>query len=217
MGMTDRTPQPAGADDAYVWDPLPIPQVAQLLRGLAAPWWIAGGCAIDLFVGRQLRAHGDTDILVRRSDQQALQAHLRGWDLHRALYPGLRPWQAGEFLEGRYRDIWCRRRPAEPWCLQAMLVDTEADQWIFKRDPAIRGPLSTMGLTSPEGIAYLAPEIQLLYKARPQTLEKDQIDFDAAAPLLGTARAQWLLEKLHQRFPGGHPWVDALDRQCRGS
>ena len=87
-------------EDVYTWEPLPAAKVAELLSGLKVPWWIAGGCAIDLFVGRQTRSHGDTDVLIQREDQLEVQAHLSDWDLHRANYPGLVPWKEGEYLKG---------------------------------------------------------------------------------------------------------------------
>ena len=197
--------------EEYLWKPLPVPLVKELLGGLSAPWWIAGGCAIDLFVGRQIRPHGDVDLLIRREDQLCIQEHLRDWDLHRATYPGLRPWRKGEYLAGIYRDIWCRPQSDAPWCLQIMLLDTDGDQWVFKRDPTIRGSLADIGRTTPDGIPYLAPEIQLLYKAKPETLEKDQLDFDAAAPLLANPARDWLLATLKKRFPQGHRWIGALE------
>jgi len=198
------------SEDIYKWEPLPVEEVAELLAGLKVPWWIAGGCAIDLFIGRQTRPHGDTDVLVRREDQLEVQAHLSDWDLHRANYPGLVPWREGEVLRGRFDDIWCRPHPKAPWRLQLMLLDTDGDQWVFKRDRSIRGPLSDIGLHSSAGVPYLAPEVQLLYKARPQTLEKDQADFEVTIPLLDTPTCAWLLRCLEKRFPEGHRWIERL-------
>jgi len=48
---------------------------------------------------------------------------------------------------------------------------------VFRRNPAIQRPTSMAIRQSVRGIAYLAPEIQLLYKARPIRTQ-DQIDFD---------------------------------------
>jgi hypothetical protein len=94
-----------------------------------------------------------------------------------------------------------------------MLLDTDGDGWVFKRDPAIRGPVAALGLRTPDGVPYLRPEIQLLYKAKPETLAKDQADFDLTLPELpGEARA-WLLAGLEKRFPGGHEWIVDLRRQ----
>lgn len=63
-------------------------------------------------------------------------------------------------------------------------------------------------LWTQNGIPYLQPEIQLLYKAkglRPQ----DQADFDAALPLLDERRRAWLTDCLRRTLPG-HPWLGSL-------
>ena len=60
------------------------------------------------------------------------------------------------------------------------------------------------------GIRHLRPEIQLLYKARPETQEKDDVDFDATEPLLVGPERKWLLESLQQQFPNGHKWIERL-------
>lgn len=62
----------------------------------------------------------------------------------------------------------------------------------------------------PLNIPYLAPEIQLLYKAKPETLDKDQLDFDNAVPRLGRPERHWLLGVLEGRFPRGHRWITIL-------
>jgi len=194
------------------WEPIAVEEAAGLMAGLRIPWWIAGGWAIDLFLGRQTRAHGDTDVLVRRDDQLEVQGYLmdRGWDLHKTQQPGLKPWPRGEFQARPYDDIWCRRAPEESWALQIMLLDTDGGRWVFKRDPAIGGPLDDLGRRTGAGVPYMAPEIQLFYKAKPQTLAKDQSDFDSALPFLSPAAQTWLLRHLEHRFPDGHVWAAAL-------
>lgn len=52
------------------------------------PCWIAGGYAIERAVGRELRAHGDLDVLVLRRDQALVHELLVSWDLHVADPPG---------------------------------------------------------------------------------------------------------------------------------
>ena len=196
--------------DQHKWEPLSVAEVAELLSGLCVPWWIAGGLAIDLFVGRETRSHGDTDVLIRRDDQLEVQRYLAGWDLHKTQQPGLKPWPTGEFLARPVDDIWCRRTQDSAWQLQLMLLDTEGDQWVFKRDPTIRGAMSHLGRHTPSGVPYMAPEIQLLYKAKPTTLEKDEADLQAAVPLMDESACTWLLECLRKRFPEGHAWIDQL-------
>jgi len=181
------------------------------MKGLPVRWWIAGGWAIDLFVGRQTRPHGDCDVLVLRRDQLAAQEHLTGWDLYASDPRGtLRPWLDCEFLPVGVHDIWCRRGSNEPWAFQLMLAEDLGDEWVFRRDPRIRGMISELGGVNAQGIPYLLPQIQLLYKARPQPLEKDETDFTIVLPLLSEEARAWLLSALIQLYHRGHQWIDRL-------
>jgi hypothetical protein len=198
--------------DVHNWEPLSVEEAVALVSDLDVPWWIAGGWAIDLFLGRQTRSHGDTDILIRRCDQLTVQAHLadKGLLLYKTQQPGLKPWLPGEFQARPYDDIWCRWGLDSPWVLQLMLLDTDGDRWVFKRDPSIGGPLDALGSRTADGIPYMRPHIQLLYKAKAETLAKDQADFDHAVPCLRDEDQRWLLEQLERRFPTGHEWIAGL-------
>ena len=205
-------------EDAQKWEPLSVQEVVELLSGLSVPWWIAGGQAIDLFVGRETRSHGDTDVLIRRDDQLEVQAYLSGWDLHKTQQPGLKPWPVGEFQVRPVNDIWCRRTEDSPWQFQLMLLDTDGGEWVFRRDPGIRGAIDALGRRTSTGVPYMAPEIQLLYKAKSETLEKDEADFQVAVPLMEDSACAWLLECLEKRFPDGHAWIEQLkERQAQQS
>jgi len=200
------------SDETHNWEPLSVEETVALMSGLSVPWWIAGGWAIDLFLGRQTRMHEDIDILIRRDDQLEVQKYLRdrNWDLHKTKQPGLKPWPVGEFQMQPVNDIWCRRTPTSPWAFQIMLLDTEGDRWVFRRDPSIQGPLEELGLRTSTGIPFMRPEIQLLYKAKPQTLDKDQSDFDFAVPCMTREARTWLLHHLEKRYPEGHDWISVL-------
>ncbi len=110
-------------------------------------------------------------------------------------------------------DIWCRRTKDPPWQLQLMLLDTDGDQCVFKRDPRIRGSIDSLGRSTATGLLYVAPEIQLLHKARPETLEIDEADFQVAVPLMEETACAWLLECLEKRFPDGHAWIEQLKKR----
>src|ERR1700753_1171023 len=82
------------------WQPLAVSQVAALFAAAPAPWWIAGGHAIELFTGLH-RPHKDIDVLMLHRDQAVVHSVLDGWDCHVADPPGvgtLRPWRVGEVL-----------------------------------------------------------------------------------------------------------------------
>ncbi|MCX2971691.1 MULTISPECIES: nucleotidyltransferase domain-containing protein [Streptomyces] len=199
------------ADVLGRWVPDRPENVAAVFAEADFPWWIAGGYAIELAVGRELRAHGDLDVLVLRRDQVRVRELLVDWDLHVADPPGqgeLRPWRPGEVLQPPLHDIWCRRTPKAPWSVQLMLDEAEGTQWVSRRTPEIRLPIDRLGRTNETGIPYLAPEVQLFYKAK-ATRDKDETDFEAVLPLLDTPARAWLANAIKVIAPG-HPWLRRL-------
>lgn len=57
--------------DSKPWKPLSIKEISLLFAGSAFPWWVAGGHAIEQFVGSAFRSHGDVDVLMLRRDSVA--------------------------------------------------------------------------------------------------------------------------------------------------
>ncbi|WP_165970080.1 nucleotidyltransferase domain-containing protein [Nonomuraea terrae] len=189
------------------WEHAPLHEVVALLRELRAPWWVAGGYAIERAVGRAYRQHGDVDVALPRRDQLAVRRLLDGWDAHVALDGTLRPWEAGETLPARAHDIWVREHPGGPWRFQLMLDEIDGEQWVYRRDPRIRRPLA--GLTvADDGFRRLAPEIQLLYKAK-GVRPKDETDFAAVLPVLTDEQRRWLAGALETEHIA-HPWITRL-------
>ena len=133
-----------------------------------------------------------------------------GWDLQAADPPGaLRPWRPGEVLPEAVHDIWCRRTPTSPWCLQIMVDDAENGLWRYRRDARIRRPVVALdGPASGDGQRVLAPEVQLLHKSR-NPRPKDEADLLAVRPSLSPTRKRWLKEALSLVAPG-HPWLGCL-------
>src|SRR5690606_4201484 len=159
--MRDRQQSPPPALDD--WAPLSPAEVAKLFAEYRGSWRIAGGWAIDLFTGEPHRSHGDIDIEIDRSDLGLLHDALPGWILY-AANRVVTLWSAGEPLPADTTDIWCRR-PGRPWEMQLMTAYTSGDEWVYKRDARIRGPLADRTLLL-GGLPVIAPEIQLLYKSK---------------------------------------------------
>jgi hypothetical protein len=172
----------------------------QAMAGFDRPWWIAGGWAIDLFLGYRSRPHADLEIAICATDQRALYAHLRGWDLRRvAPGAGLEPWD-GEPLTAPHHQIWARRGPyaaldtyafcADATMLDFLIEDADAVTWRYRRNPAVARPLAEFGAVR-DGTPYVRPEIALLYKAKARR-HKDRRDHALVAPLLDDAARGWL-------------------------
>jgi hypothetical protein len=76
-----------------------------------------------------------------------------------------------------------------------MLEESEGDRWVFRRDRRIQRALSLCVRRDPTGISFLAPGIQLLYKAR-AVRAQDWADFDHVAPRLNPEARSWLRNAL---------------------
>ncbi len=188
------------------WQPADPAEVAQIFGRSQARWWIAGGYAIELAAGRPIREHADIDVLLLRPDQLAVQRVLPGWQWHAADPPGmLRPWQPGEELPADVHDIWCRPGADQAWRIQVMLDECRDGDWVSRRDARIRRPVASIGFVTPEGIPYLAPEIQLLYKARARR-PKDEIDLAVTLPILTQHQREWLSDALSLAYGPDHAW-----------
>jgi hypothetical protein len=170
------------------------------MRGFPAPWWVAGGWALDLFSGTH-RPHDDVDVVVLRSDQELIREQLPGWDVQIAHSGNLEAWPRGEPVVLPRSGFWARSDPNGPWELQFLLAEHTDGTWWYRRDPAITMPVGAIGLVAESGIPYLKPEIVLLYKSRIDR-DRDTADFERTLPRLDDAArnrlAFWLADD--------HPW-----------
>jgi hypothetical protein len=195
--------------EEHRWDALSPTGARMLFDGFGAPWWVAGGWAIDLFLGRQTRPHGDIDLAILRADQPRLQDHLTGWDVHIAHDGVLTPWAVGDWLTPPRHQFWARPRPDAPWAFEILLEDHDGDEWVFRRDTLVRLPFDRFGRTSADGTPYVAPEIALLYKADAHFVPRNVADFDHTASALDAGAREWLHDTIAARDPH-HPWLARL-------
>ena len=173
---------------------------SRALVALRAPWWIAGGWALDLFLGRQTREHEDIDVALLRRDQLALRAHLRDWDLRVATPEG------GDHRRG------ARIRTAQPvaaWTCEFLLQEERDHCWAFRRNLAVTRPLDAIWQQRGE-VRFLRPGVVLLFKAK-QPTPKDEQDFETVLPSLPASERQWLIAALDLAHPQ-HPWRRRLER-----
>ena len=74
--MTDEEIPPGGTKVSDPrWDPWRPADVTQRLAGVSVPWHAAGGWAIDLFLGRTTRAHGDAAVRLRQALRRLHPGH----------------------------------------------------------------------------------------------------------------------------------------------
>ena len=190
------------------WEPLSLAETIRIFNRAAFRWWISGGQALELHVGRSWRDHHDTDVGVARPDLSQLRVLLDGWDIHVAAAGRLHSWHGEELRpELHQNNLWCRRQPDAPWQLDVTISEGNAQAWIYRRDPAVRLAWQTAVLRTEDGVPYLAPELQLLFKSK-EPRDKDETDARQVIPALDVEQRR----RLNELLPGDHPW-QALIRQ----
>jgi len=212
----------------------PVHAVASLLSGLAVPWWITGGWAIDLAVGHVTRDHANVNVMMLERDEHALR-ELTGVDIQlTADGQPPAPWTAATRLTalpdpgphpgpkggpGR-PDRAAPGRPVlrgENLPLPAEVIPASAvgSIWVYKKGTHVfTRPLAEI-TRHRQGIPFLAPEVVLLIKARPglgrPRTDNDQHDFESTLPLLSAEQRSWLKGAIERPS-----WLkDAIEGQPR--
>ena len=186
-----------------------IEEVGHILKKANRPFWLAGGYSLDLLLGKKTREHEDLDFVVRRSDQLFFQEVLAGWDLQAADPPGtatLFPWIIGHYYELPVHNIWCRKNESSHWELELLFSEFEGDEWVYRRNKTIRGPMNSYEWEAENGMKVLAPEIQLLYKSRSKR-PKDFQDLQNCLPVLKTEQKDRLNYWISIDSGSDHPWL----------
>jgi hypothetical protein len=187
-------------------------KVAALMAGFERPWLVAGGWAIDIFLGCATRTHKDLEIAILREDQNNLRRHLTGWEFRKIIpRPSgelTQPWNEGEWLELPIHEIHAQRAGGNPSSIEILLNESSGEKWKFRRNPEIARPLTMIGLYSDIGVPFLRPEIVLLYKAKNPRIQ-DEDDFNSVRGLLDEGCRSWLRQAIEACYPG-HAWLKAL-------
>ena len=221
--------------------PAPVELVAGLMSTYQHPWFLCGGWAVDSWLGRVTRDHGDIDVSVFHDDQRALFDHLADWHLiaHDPNVPGA----TTELWNGRPLDLpaHIHARPRDPQNLDALnrwvksglkeerdgrdleiILNARANGgWLLNEQPLIALPLDRAIQRSPWGLPTAAPEALLFYKATAYLGQGNR--FNAAAKDLEdeadfralaptlSADGRRWLHDAIEAVRPGHPWLSAIE------
>jgi hypothetical protein len=198
-----------------MWDAWRPEEVAQRLAGVRAPWCVAAGWAIDLFLGGQRREHSDLEIAVPRARFPEVAEALAGFELFipdSDLTPSpsglVWPLAGAPAALDQYHQTWVRDTATGAWRLDIFREPGEGDTWVCRRDERIRLPYRDVIERTEDGIPYARPEIVVLYKAK-HAGPKDESDLAAVLPLLEPSRRRWLADAIALVHPG-HRWLGQL-------
>lgn len=160
--------------------------VVTLMSGFPAPWCVAGGWAIDLFLGRMTRAHDDVDVAVFREDQRAIHDCWPHWSKQKVVAGTFQDWPADEWLSLPIHEIHIQSPDEPPRVVEFLLNERDGERWIFRRNPAVTLPIGELIRTGAGGVPILAPAVVLLYKAK-NPRPKDEEDFQVTVPHMAAA------------------------------
>jgi hypothetical protein len=205
--------------------PEAVARVAALMAGFPATWSLCGGWAVDAWLGRETREHGDVDVSVFADDQRALFEHLDGWQLL-AHGPAWEPGKGDAWWDGGQRlpvATHIHARPpehagpmpeggianAEDGFNMEFYIDALDDgEWVLSSDPRVGLPLRQAVQESVWRVPVAAPEALLFFKACGKRIRlRDHLDFEALLPHLGEEQRTWLREAIALV---GHPWLREL-------
>jgi len=177
--------------------------VLDLLAPCPFPWAVAGGWAVDLFLGRITREHDDFEIAIDRDDQRSVRDYFRDWTCLKVIPgKGRFAWEMNEHLDLPIHEIHVAKGP---WNLEILLNEFQDGYWIFRRNPEVKREQPLFHRRRPGGVTFVAPEIVLLYKAKANT-DKDRQDFMNVLACLDNDRKKWLKDSLNVCHPQ-HEWL----------
>lgn len=193
-------------DDAWnAWSPDEL--LARL--GLSPPsWYVVGGWALDLWHGRQTRAHEDLEFAVLADHVDLCREQLCDLEFFAVRDGRFAHVSSKAELPSDVWQLWGADMVAGRWRADMMLERGTSEAWVYKRDPSLRLPRAAAIRETAGGIRYLAPALVLLFKAKHRR-EKDERDFRAALPDLAAREKADLCQWLQVLHPG-HAWIAPL-------
>ncbi len=204
-----------------------------MLSGGGFEYAVCGGRAVDMFIGRNTRAHGDIDILAYWSERDKIIAYMLslGFSVYEMLGGGKVHRITDTAKQMRIkRNIFCAKDGCELFKLypeggedvfrleffhgnqvkadfiEILFNDRTETDFLYARDKSVSLPLERAFL-SRDGLPYLAPELCLLYKSTDTEREGYQADFDLAYPLMSEESRAFLQAALRKLYPDGHKWI----------
>jgi len=210
-----------------------INEVNTLLKSSDFEYAVCGGYAIELFLDKETRKHGDIDILVYWSDRDKIILYMYsfGWEVYEMCGNGIVHHITDINNQKRVkRNVFCIKDNCELVKLyphnetdmyylkfnhsgqtilnfiEFLFNDKTETDFLYARNIEIKRALSK-AIMSCNNIPYLAPELILLYKSTDVQRDGYQLDYDEAICMMNSEQKNWLKNALNILYPSGHLWA----------
>jgi Aminoglycoside-2''-adenylyltransferase len=202
--------------DDVPWEAWEPDEAARRLRGVEAPWYVAAGWAIDLFLGGSFREHDDLEIAVSNEYFPELERALDDLTFYVVVEHGqIAPLDEARARLGDTHQTWGLDVGAHAWRIDVFREPCVDGRWVCRRDGRITLTYDELIEHAPGGIPYARPEVVLLFKAR-AARPKDEVDLARVLPRLDPDRRALLASWLELVHPG-HFWIPDVRRGRAGT
>ena len=173
-------------------------------------WCVAGGWAIDLYLGKQTRPHDDIEIVALRTDYKTLFTQLNKYNPQKIINDGTHvsflPWDGTE-IEADCIQLSTQtiRHLEHEYAFDVLLTPSRHGKWVCRRNENIVLPFNDVIISTPHHIPILRQEIVLLFKAK-YVREKDCMDYENVIDTLNKTQKKWFIENLRIIHPN-HDWA----------
>jgi len=208
-----------------------------LLKSNGFEYAFCGGHALDIHIGRITRPHGDIDLSAYWEDRNKIISFMQaqGWIVYEAMGGGkihlITDMDDQKLIK---LNIFCVKEGCSFFHTELIENDvyhceidhvdqkhldyieflfnkrTDTD-FIYSRNNEIRRELDK-AILHKNNIAYIAPELVLLYKSTDLSRAENRQDFDLFVPLLPDESRVWLRYSLVTAFSYGHEWIERLEK-----
>ncbi len=210
-----------------------IREADELLKNGGFQYAVCGGFAIELFLDKTVRNHGDIDISAFWDERDKIILYMQslGWSVYELCGGGMAHYitDVSNQLKTK-RNIFCMTNDCSIVSLtptneadmfvvdfdhngqehltfiEFLFNNAENGRFLYARNHAVFLPLAR-AILSRDGIQYLAPEMVLLYKSTDTERDGYQFDYDAAMEMMSDEQKKWLHDALTVMNPAGHKWL----------
>lgn len=166
-------------------------------------WYVCGGGAIDVFLGKQSGVIHELFDKQQPFEKRNLFCFTSNENRCRLEPIG----------DERYRFGLEKREQKDLTYIEFLFNQRDDEYFYLPGNENLKRKLNKALLKS-NGVPYLAPDIVLFYKSRyleysPDTFDHYQ-DFDLSLPFLNEEQKQWLRESLENEYANEHVWLQRL-------
>ena len=217
-----------------------VTEANELFKNCGFPYYVCGGFALELFLGKAMRSHSDLDISIFEENRKDAVEFLlaAGWKVYQRSQYQKQIFDANDPLVLECRNIWAIKPGSQiivvpidgeenlydfeilgqqtEFNFIEMVVDAKDEHnFLLGKDRNVSRAMDKAILFNGD-IPYMAPELVLFLKSHPTYLthewhkEKTPGDFEALIPALPDESREWLMKALEAAYPEGNHWLEQL-------